>query len=88
MPYLHEWPVSKKHTGKLKCDQCGTEAEVQFLIQKKGDKKDYIKNYCSSCRYSMTEMYEKLTGCKKECLKKFCPQPTPTYSSPNQKSCS
>jgi len=64
MPYLYEWPVSEKHAGELQCEQCTLDAKVQFLIQKKGQERDYIKNYCNSCRGSMTQMYEALTGKK------------------------
>jgi len=67
MPYLYEWPVSEKHNGVLKCEACGSDAHVQFLIQKKGQEKDYVKNYCNCCRLSMTQMYESLTGSKKVC---------------------
>jgi len=64
MPYLYEWPVSEKHRGVLKCEQCGMSAHVQFLIQKRGDKRDCVKNYCKSCSHGMTQMYEALTGRK------------------------
>jgi hypothetical protein len=76
MPYLYEWSVSNKHAGELKCEQCAADANVQFLIQKKGQEKDYMKNYCNFCRHSMTQMYEALTGSKKESVvarsKTFC----------------
>lgn len=67
MPYLHEWPVSKKHIGRLMCSGCGMcPAEVQFLIQKRRQATDSIKNFCGKCRQDKTLLYEALTGCKKE----------------------